>query len=159
MKKKMLVSLSLLTLCMGVTAQKVTVSDIDALPGETIAVALNLSEGKADTYTALTFEVVLPAEGFTTTGKYEVSSEWPNTTSGAGPGLVVFPFASSKPIAGSEVEGLITIYIKIDESVELGEYLITLKDIMFEYGLSSKDYADDVTFTVTGPPHQKLKTM
>lgn len=132
-------------------AQKVTVADIEALPGETVAFSVDLSEGKADTYTAMTLYAQFPATGFNTTGDYTVSEEWKGTMAVVGEvdetGLATIPFASSNTIAATDVEGLVTVSFKIDEAVELGEYEVALK-AMFEYNSSDKDYAEDVTFKV-----------
>jgi hypothetical protein len=37
----------------------------------------------------------------------------------------------------------------VGSGVAIGNYDVTLKGTMFEYGTDSKDYADDVTFTIT----------
>ncbi len=142
-----------LVLLFGVAqAQTVAVADVEALPGETVEFSLNLSGGKADSYTALTFDVQFPADGFTTTGTYAVSESWTGTMATVGDvdatGLATVPFASSDAIAGSDVEKLVSVSFKVDESVAIGVYDVTLKNIMFEYGVSDKDYAADVTFHV-----------
>ena len=51
--KTTILSLALCALCAGATAQSVTVADVEALPGETVAFTLNLTGGKAGTYTAM----------------------------------------------------------------------------------------------------------
>ena len=142
-----------LVLLFGVTqAQTVAVADVEALPGETVEFSLNLSGGKADSYTALSFDVQFPADGFATTGAYAVSESWANTMAVVGDvdatGLATVPFASSNEIAGSDVEKLVSVSFKVDESVATGVYNVTLKNIMFEYGIAEKDYAPDVTFSV-----------
>jgi hypothetical protein len=80
-------------------AQVVTVADVEALPGETVSFSLSLSEGKADTYTALSFDARFPATGFSTTGDYSVSSSWRGATAVvgavAGSGVATIPFASA----------------------------------------------------------------
>ena len=152
MKKNMILMLTLLVIGEGAIAQKVTVSDVEALPGETVSFNLNLSEGKADTYTALQFDVQFPKSGFSTTGDYTVSSSWTDVMSVVGDvdenGVATIPFASANKIAGSEVENLVSVSFKVDESVAIGEYDVVLKNIMFEYGISDKDFVDDVEFKV-----------
>jgi len=154
MKRLMIVLSALFMMGGGAMAQKVTVTDVEAVPGETVAFSLSLSEGRADSYTGLMFDVQFPAEGFTTTGNYTVSSAWPGASAVVGDvdetGLASIPFASANEIAGSEVDDLLTVSFKVDESVDLGYYDVTLKNIRFEYGgmEALKDYASDVTFRV-----------
>ena len=135
-------------------AQKVTVADVEAVPGETVSFSLCLAEGKADTYTALTFNAQFPTEGFTTTGGYSVSSAWPGATAVIGEvdatGVATIPFASANEIAGSEVDDLLMVSFKVGENVAVGNYDVTLKNIVFEYGgmEALKDNVEDVTFQV-----------
>ena len=142
-----------LCLLFGVAqSQTVAVADVEALPGETVEFSLNLSGGKADCYTALSFDVQFPADGFTTTGSYAVSESWTGAMAVIGDvdatGLATIPFASSNAIVGSDVEKLVSVSFKVGESVPTGVYDVTLKNIMFEYGVSDKDYVSDVTFQV-----------
>jgi len=135
-------------------AQKVTVADVEAVPGETVSFSMNLSDGRPDSYSALMFDVQFPAEGFSLTGAYSVSSAWPAATAAIGDvddtGVATIPFASSSEVVGSDVDDLLTISFKVDESVSLGNYNVNLKNIVFEYGgmEALKDYANDVSFTV-----------
>ncbi len=152
--------LSLLALiAMGTTAfagdkPVISVADVEALPGETVSFSVNLEDGKADKYTAMTLYAYFPTTGFTTTGKYTVSDVWPGTMAVVGdigvkePGLATIPFASANEIPGSAVQNLVTVEFTVGASVAIGEYDVTLKGTMFEYNLSDKDYADDVTFKV-----------
>ena len=152
MKKLMIGLLTLLTMGEGAMAQTVSVADVGAVPGETVTFSVNLSNGKADTYTALSFDVQFPSEGFTTTGDYTVSSSWRGATCVVGDvdasGLATIPFASADAISGNEVENLVSVSFKVGESVVVGEYDVTLKNIMFEYGISDKDYSEDITFKI-----------
>ena len=154
MKKLMIGLLTLLTMGEGAMAQTVSVADVEAVPGETVTFSVNLSNGKADTYTALSFDVQFPSEGFTTTGDYTVSSSWRGATCVVGDvdasGLATIPFASADAISGNEVENLVSVSFKVGESVVVGEYDVTLKNIMFEYGISDKDYSEDITFKING---------
>ncbi|MBQ9357292.1 MAG: hypothetical protein IJT98_08410 [Prevotella sp.] len=152
MRKKLLSLLSLCALWGVAAAQTVSVADVEALPGETVAFSVSLSDGKADTYTAMTLYVQFPETGFTTTGTYSISSSWPGATAVVGDvdatGQAIIPFASANAITGSDVPDLVTISFKVDESVAVGTYDVTLKQTMFEYNTSDKDYASDVTFHV-----------
>ena len=155
MKKKFL---SLLILAMmGGSAMAgdkpvITVADVETLPGQTVSFAVNLVDGKADTYTAMTLYAYFPTTGFTTTSNYTISSVWKGASTTVGDitntGLATIPFASSNKIPGSAVDNLVTVEFTVDASVSPGEYDVTLKGTMFEYNTSDKDYADDITFTV-----------
>ena len=143
---------ALLALGESVVAQTVTVPDVEALPGETVSFSVSLSDGKADTYTAMTLYAKFPVTGFTTTGSYTVSDLWTGVscTVGAvdGTGLATIPFASSNAIPGTSVDNLVTVSFTVGAGVDVGDYDVTLKGTMFEYGTSDKDYASDVTFQV-----------
>ena len=150
--KSTLLTFVLCALCAGANAQTVTVADVEALPGETVAFSLNLEGGKADTYIALQFDVQFPATGFSATGEYSVSSLWKNATSVIGDvdanGLLTIPVSSSEAISAADVDGLLTVAFTVGSDVASDDYNVTLKNIWFGYGTSSKDYLDEVTFTV-----------
>lgn len=138
--------------CAGVKAQTVIVADVDALPGETVAFTLDLTGGKANTYTAMQFDAQFPVTGFSTTGQYSVSDLWMNATATVGSvnvdGIATIPVASSESISASDVKGLFSVSFTVDGNVAVGDYDVTLKNLWFGYGTSSKDYLADVTFTV-----------
>lgn len=153
--KTMKLTIIALALCFCGTvahAQTVSVADVEALPGETVAFTLNLTGGKADTYTAMQFDAQFPTSGFTTTGKYVVSDLWENATAIIGSvdadGLATIPVASSESISAADVEGLLTVSFSVGSDVAFGEYDVTLTNLWFGYGTSSKDYLEDVTFKV-----------
>lgn len=150
--KTTIIVLALFAFCTGGKAQTVTVADVEALPGETVSFTLDLTGGKADTYTAMQFDAQFPVTGFSTTGKYKVSELWENATATVGAvnakGIATIPVASSESISAADVEGLFTVLFTVDAGVALGNYDVTLKNLWFGYGTSSKDYLDDVTFTV-----------
>lgn len=157
--------LGLLVLMMSGTALAgdkpvITVADVEAVPGETVSFTVNLTDGKADTYTAITLYVQFPTTGFTTTDSYSISDSWSGCSAVVGDvneeGLATIPVASSSVIPGSTVDNLITVNFTVDETVELGEYDVTLKGTMFEYNISDKDYADDVTFKVKVVEHHTV---
>ena len=152
MKKSILFLLAFLTMGGAAKAQTISVADVEALPGETVAFSVDLTGGKDTKYTAFQFDVQFPATGFTTTGAYTVSSSWTGASATVGSvdgtGLATIPFASANEIQGTDVEGLVTVSFKVDESVALGEYDVTLKNIFLAYNTSDKDYPADVTFKV-----------
>ena len=156
MKKTFLTLFALIS--MGVSAMAgdkpvISVADVEALPGETVSFSVNLEDGKADTYTAMTLNAYFPTDGFSTTGDYTVANAWKGASCTVGDinpvtGLSTMPFASSNAIPGSAVEGLVTVEFTVANTVTVGEYDVTLQGTLFEYNTSDKDYADDVTFKV-----------
>lgn len=150
--KTTIISLALYALCAEATAQTVTVADVEALPGETVALTLNLTGGKTNTYTAMQFDVQFPTAGFTTTGSYSINELWPNAMAIVGTvdadNTASIPVASSETIGAADVEGLLSVSFTVGGDVPIGEYDVTLKNLWFGYGTSSKDYLDDVTFKV-----------
>lgn len=152
MRKLKLLMFALFAIGESVIAQNVTVPDVEAVPGETVSFSVNLSEGKSDTYTAMTIYAQFPATGFTTTGAYTISSSWTGASAVVGEvdgaGLATIPFASSNAIPGTSVDNLVTVSFTVDANQPLGDYDVTLIGTMFEYGTSDKDYAADVTFQV-----------
>ena len=58
-----IVAFALCALFAGAKAQTVTVADVEALPGETVAFSLNLTGGKAGLYKAMQFDIQFPATG------------------------------------------------------------------------------------------------
>lgn len=150
--KTIITAFALCALCAGARAQTVTVADVEVLPGETVAFTLNLTGGKANTYTAMQFDAQFPATGFTTTGKYTVSALWENATAVIGSvdaqGTATIPVASSEAISAADVEGLLTVKFTVGSDVATGDYDVTLKNLWFGYGTSSKDYLADVSFKV-----------
>lgn len=152
MKKRKMLMFALLALGESVVAQTVTVPDVEALPGETVSFSVSLSDGKANTYTAMTLYAKFPATGFTTTGAYTVASSWTGVSCTVGDvdgtGLATIPFASSNAIPGTAVDNLVTVSFTVGAGVAVGDYDVTLAGTMFEYGTSGKDYASDVTFQV-----------
>lgn len=131
----------------------ITVADVEALPGETVSFTVNLTDGKADTYTAMTLYAIFPTTGFTTTGSPTIASAWTAATGSVGAidpttGLATIPLASENSIPGSAVDNLVTVSFTVASTLDYGEYTVTLQATMFEYNQSDKDYADDVTFKV-----------
>ena len=144
--------LTLIVMGEAAKAQTISVADVEALPGETVAFSVDLTGGKDDTYTAFQFDVQFPATGFTTTGDYTVSSAWTGVSATVGSvdasGLATIPFASANAIQGTDVDGLVSVSFKVDEGVAVGNYDVTLKNIFLAYNTSDKDYPADVTFKV-----------
>lgn len=157
MKRTFLSLLALIAMGSSVMAGDtpvISVADVYARPGDVVSFSVNLEDGKADTYTAMTLYAYFPTTGFTTTGSPIFSSKWAAATGSVGavgattPGLATIPMASENKITGSVVKNLVTISFEVANTVEPGEYDVTLKGTLFEYNSSDKDYAADVTFQV-----------
>lgn len=158
--KKTLFLLAFCACCAKASAQTITVPDVEALPGETVAFTLNLANGRENAYTALQFDVQFPATGFTTTGSYTISSQWKSAMANIGNvdanGIASIPVAAGENISATDVEGLLTVEFTVGSGVAIGDYEVTLKNPWFGYGTSSKDYLDDVTFTVNVVEHHSV---
>lgn len=150
--KSTMMAIALCVLGAGANAQTVTVTDVEALPGETVAFTLDLAGGKPGTYTAMQFDAQFPTTGFTTTGKYSVSELWENASATIGSvdaeGQATIPVSSTESISTADVEGLLSVSFVVGSNVAIGEYDVTLKNLWFGYGTNSKDYLDDVSFKV-----------
>ena len=142
----MLCLITCLLMAGGVSGQlTATVPDIEALPGETVSFSLSFSGGQADTYTSLQFAIGVPAD-ITTSGLPTFSSSWPGATGSVGTNAAL---ASAEPMQGTSIDNLVTISLKVDESIAMGAYDVTLSNIQFRYGTQGQhDDAPDVTFKV-----------
>ena len=152
MKKLLFLVTALLAMVQQSSAQTITVADVEAVPGETVAFSLNLTGGKVNLYASMQFDVQFPATGFTTTGAYTVTSEWPNAISNVGSvdgtGLATIPVSSSETISAADVENLMSISFNVANTVAIGEYDVTIKNLWLGYNESNKDYLENVTFKV-----------
>ena len=156
MKKLLFLVTALLAIVQQSSAETkpvITVADVEARPGETVELSLNLANGKVNQYKSLQFDAQFPTTGFTieTDGCSVASDKWPEVLCVEGDinvdanGLATLPFASSEAISAADVDNLVTVKVKIDENVEDGEYTVTLKNLWFGYNNSDKDYvANDV---------------
>ena len=146
-----MISMLALLLTGGIaTAQSLSVADVEALPGETVTVPIDLVGGKDDTYTAFQFKTATAAAGITTVD-CAPSTEWKKATGVAADINTDFytNFSSSEAIVSGNTKGLVTVDFKVDASVALGTYEVTIKDGYFGYGtISKRDNLADVTFKV-----------
>lgn len=154
MKKLLFLVTALLAMVQQSSAQApvITVDDVEAVPGETVAFSLNLTGGRVNQYIALQFDVQFPATGFTTTGAYTVNGSVWSANCEVGDvdamGLATIPFSSASTISAADVDNLVSVSFTVASTVAVGEYDVTLEKISLSYGFSSKDYPADVTFKV-----------
>lgn len=160
MKKLLFLVTALLTMVQQSSAQTtpvITVADVEAQPGETVDLILNLTGGKADQYTSLQFDAQFPSKGFTIKSDgYTISDKWSGTdelTKVLCPegditvddnGVATIPFACANAISESNVENLVTIKVNVPDDATIGEQNITLKNIKLGYGFSDKDIPSDI---------------
>ena len=119
---------------------EVTATDVEAVPGETVQNTLTFA-CPSDYFTGLRFSLQFPATGFSV----ESVSGW-NGYIEKGEmvdGIVKFAAAGSSAFSNAEI----TLSIKVDESVAVGEYEVTVDNIMYE-GSSLSVTAEPVTFKV-----------
>jgi desulfoferrodoxin (superoxide reductase-like protein) len=139
--------------CATVKAQTVTVADVEVVPGTTASFTINLSGGKANTYTSLQYNVTFPKKGFTTTGDCVLNTTaWKGVSATIGDvdseGLAIIPVSSANELTSGDVENLMSVDFKVASDVALGSYEVKLSKITFGYGFTDKDVAPDVTFNV-----------
>lgn len=160
MKKLLFLVTALLAMVQQSSAQTtpvITVADVEAQPGETVDLILNLTGGKADQYTSLQFDAQFPSKGFTIKSDgYTISDKWSGTdelTKVLCPegditvddnGVATIPFACANAISESNVENLVTIKVNVPDDATIGEQNITLKNIKLGYGFSDKDIPSDI---------------
>lgn len=172
--KRLMISMLALLLTGGIaTAQYITVADVEATQGETVTVAVDLTGGKAATYTAFQFRTATEATGITVAGCAS-SADWSAKGVAAAINTDGYTnFSSEEAIAASNVEGIVTVNFKIDYSVVPDTYEVTIKDGYFAYGTTDESYRDevaDVTFKIkvveaivldensTVAPEEKVRT-
>lgn len=148
-----MISMLALLLTGGIaTAQSLSVADVEALPGETVTVPIDLVGGKDDTYTAFQFKTATAASGITTVD-CAPSTEWKKATGVAADINTdsYTNFSSSEAIVSGDTKGFVTVDFKVDASVALGSYEVTIKDGYFAWGTTTESFRDklaDVTFKI-----------
>jgi hypothetical protein len=151
MKKKFLTAVfSLCAFCAPIAAQQVSVADVEAVPGETVSVTLNLTGGN-DSYQSLSFDVAYPSAGFQVTEVSALPSTWVGNSIAIGPvtnNVQSIQIGGSNTLDDGEVGALLSVKIKVDESVEIGSYDLSLQNIVFEYGVDDHDNLGDVSFKI-----------
>lgn len=162
MKKILFFTLALLATASTALAQnKLVVPDIEIPQGWNAPLAVNFQFDKADTYTGLSFNIVVPSElsyelkgnGSTDlvvekgAGLLESHSATGNYASGMAK-MAILSLAS-EPFVGTSGT-LLSVTINAPSDVEVGQkYTCTVKDIVLVPVFGYKQKLDDVTFTIT----------
>ena len=142
--KKLFLSLSVLFGLSGASmAQTVSVSDIEALPGETVTATINLAV-PADSYTGFQMTVQFPAEGFSMAATGAASGWNGSLEYGAmEAGKVKFAAAASKTFETAAI----AVEFTVGEGVALGEYPVAV-NVTFEGAEGKADAAAEFAVDV-----------
>lgn len=150
MMKQFIASLVAATaLCGGATAQTLSVADVEALPGETVAFTLTVDVA-GGTYSGFQFQMQFPAEGFTTVGT-NVSAAWDGASFGVGD--LVGGAANGSAFSTSDTaipdgeQEIGTVRFTVGSGVAVGSYPVTISGFNFLDG-SNYTPVDNVTFNV-----------
>lgn len=126
----------LFALCGGMAAQQVAVADVEALPGETVSLTLQL-DIDGGSYTGLEFDILFPQTGFSTTGKATTTASWDGAfTIGDVDGVGISHLArcgvlsySDTPIPDGGLQELGTVEFTPSDVIPTGSYTITLTNM------------------------------
>ena len=152
MKKQILLSLIAATiLCGGASAQTLSVADVEALPGETVAYTLKIDVEGGD-YKGFQYQMTFPATGFATAGTTVANADWDGASFSVGDldaaGQANASAYSSSDTSIPDGERVIgTVKFMVAESVATGDYDVTISDFNFLDGTNYVPVAD-VTFKV-----------
>ena len=148
--KKLLVSLlAVIALSGAATAQTLSIADVEALPGETVAFGLTVNV-QGGVYSGFQFQMQFPAEGFTTKGT-TVSSGWDGASFGVGDLVAGIAngsaySSSDAPIPDGEQE-IATVKFAVASTLATGDYDVTISGFNLLDG-SNYTPVSDVTFKV-----------
>ena len=124
-------------------AQTVLVSDVEAVPGETVTATVSLT-APADTYTGVQMALQFPAEGFSMDASGAIGGWNGSLEYGAMvDGKVKVAAAASKAFESADL----TVEFTVGANVEAGEYAVSVTDIVFE-GAQGNGEAEDAVFVV-----------
>lgn len=152
--KKLIISLAaLFAMCGGAAAQQVKVADVEALPGETVSLAIQL-DTDGGSYTGLEFDIKFPQAGFITTGTAKTTAMWDGAfTIGDVGGVGIENLArcgvlsyNYTAIPGTGLQDLGTVAFAVGSSVALEAYTVTLCNMTL-IG-ETRVPVPDATFTV-----------
>lgn len=138
MREKIMSLIVLFTLCVGASAQKVAVADVEALPGETVSLTMQL-DTDGGSYEGLEFDIQFPQAGFTTTNKANniTAAGWDGAfTIGDVGGVGIENLVrcgvlsySATEIPGTGLLDFGTVEFTVSDEMILGDYIVTLKNM------------------------------
>ena len=143
MKKRIFNLLMLFALTGIATAQTVTVTDVEALPGETVKATINFT-APANKYTGVQFSVQFPATGFSNVTKGALTGFSLCEVGGMTAGKVNVAATAADFFETASIE----LQFDVDNALELGDYDVTITNIQFE-ATGVEDKIADVPFKVT----------
>lgn len=153
MKKLATSLLTIFALCGGVTAQEVSVPNVEALQGEEVSLTLQL-DVNGGSYTALEFDIQFPKDGFTT-GSGHTATGWDGVfTIGDVGGVSIDNLArcgamsnNDTPIPDEDLRTLGTVNFTVPAGIALGNHTVTLTNMTL-VGATRVPVAD-ATFTLS----------
>lgn len=128
---------ALFALCGGAAAQQVAVADVEALPGETVSLAMQL-DTDGGIYMGLEFDIQFPCEGFSTTGTATTTrTSWDGAfTIGDVGGVSISNLARCGVLSYSDMaipgDGLLdfgTVEFTVGAGLALGSYTVTMTNM------------------------------
>ena len=139
-----------LAINMQMQAQTLSIADVEALPGETVAFGLTV-DVQGGLYSGFQFKMQFPATGFTLKGTTVDATIWDGASFSVGDlasGVANGAAFSSSDTTIPDGEVLIgTVKFMVDPNVQYGDYDVTISNFDF---LDGTNYTpvDDVTFKV-----------
>lgn len=161
MKKILILLVTLLAVCMEVKAQKLTVDEVEALPGETVVFTISL-DTNGGSYTGMEFDILFSQSGFTTTGQATTAAGWDGAfTIGSVGGVGIENLAragvlsySDTEIPGNGSNELGFVEINVGNNIPLGYYTVTLTNVTL-IG-ASRVPVSNATFTLHVVDHHTI---
>ena len=155
MKRILFSVFALLALCKVASAQTISIpEDLYVSQGQIMAfpVSLTIDESKVDVYSAMTLNAEFPETGFSTTGGYTVSSDWPAASPTIPPiaadGKATIPFSSANEIKAAKANYLLSISIKAANDLAPGDYTVKIGAVLENAAGTIVDPTSDVTFKI-----------
>ena len=126
---------ALFALCGGAAAQQMAVADVEALPGETVSLTLQI-DTDGGSYTGLEFDILFPQSGFSTTANAVTSSGWDGAFTIGDVGTLEENTARCGLLSFSDTEipyeglhELGTIEFTFSDALHIGSYTVTLTNM------------------------------
>lgn len=142
MKKFIFTLFALFGVASAMTAQKVAVADVEAVPGETVKATLNIT-CPADTYTGMQVRLQFPAEGFTVADADALSGWKGSIEYSMKEGLLKYAAAASSTFSTTAID----VEFTVGSDVAVGDYDVTVNGQLEGSGVDDA-VLDEVTFKV-----------